>query len=611
LQWYYSLAESSGGGQNRVWLDDVRFTPATLAVAPALLVQLRSQSVAEGDSVRFVVEVEGGEPLTYRWQRDGMELPTPNSPVFVLGDVTQGDAGAYCVIVSNLLGSVTSAVATLSVDPAAMTWVWSRDFASVNGGASRLSLAADEAGMVYVAGVFDYGMQIGTNDFTARGGGGGDVFVAKFDRQGDLLWAQRAGSDGYDTLHEIALAPGGGVMLSGSVQAGADFGPFALGGGGGFLARYDADGHVLWATNFAAEGYAYERSGRMVVDRVGNIYLTGVYGYPARFGDIDLTHTGSTDVFLAKYDAAGQALWARAVAGEYTDYPDDLAADGTGTVYLSGRFTERLVVGTNVLTTTYGRDQDLFLARFDADGNVLWARTGDPNHWPIYTLAVDTADNLIVRSCFSGTTTLGTNVLISGPSGSYFLAKYDAAGTVLWARQGEGTGGYYRPESTRLLTDRAGNLYFKGIFTRSLVLDGLYVAGDASESVVVAKYDSLGRPLWAKCVGVHRTDYSGPAGVGVAADGAVYVTGVVGWNTLYLAKLGPVELCFTPVVQCASNGAFRLQLQGLRGRGPVVIEASTDLLNWVPICTNAAPTEPLEIEAPMTPPVRFYRAVVP
>ena len=164
-----------------------------------------------------------------------------------------------------------------------------------------------------------------------------------------------------------------------------------------------------------------------------------------------------------------------------------------------------------------------------------------------------------------------------------------------------------------VVVDAEGNTCIAGTFVNMVVFGTNVLNCPAGrDGFFVAKYDSLGRPLWAKCAADHRADYAVPAGLGVSADGAVYVAGVARWGSyLYLAKLTPVPLSFTPVAYCASNGAFRLQVQGLRGRGPVVIEASTDLLNWAPICTNATPTEPLDIEEPMTPPVRFYRAVVP
>lgn len=59
-----------------------------------------------------------------------------------------------------------------------------------------------------------------------------------------------------------------------------------------------------------------------------------------------------------------------------------------------------------------------------------------------------------------------------------------------------------------------------------------------------------------------------------------------------------------------SNGVFQFQLQGLSGRGPVVIHASPDLLSWSPIHTNPPTTGVLEVLDPAaaTRPLRFYRA---
>ena len=81
---------------------------------PVILVQPVSQSVREGGTVTFSV-VATNNPTAYQWRFNGVALPGENSPSLALSDVQLTDSGAYSVVVSNGLGSVTSASATLTV----------------------------------------------------------------------------------------------------------------------------------------------------------------------------------------------------------------------------------------------------------------------------------------------------------------------------------------------------------------------------------------------------------------------------------------------------------------------------------------------------------------
>jgi hypothetical protein len=87
------------------------------AVAPAIMQQPQSQSVAEGTTATFEVEATGTPVPSYQWQRNGVDLPGENSSALVLENAQVGDAGDYAVVVSNSAGSVTSSTVTLTVTP--------------------------------------------------------------------------------------------------------------------------------------------------------------------------------------------------------------------------------------------------------------------------------------------------------------------------------------------------------------------------------------------------------------------------------------------------------------------------------------------------------------
>lgn len=90
------------------------------AVAPAITTQPASQTIVEGQSVTFTVVATGTAPLSYQWSLGGAPIPSATSASFTLASAQLSNAGSYTVTVTNSAGSVTSAAAVLTVNPAAV-----------------------------------------------------------------------------------------------------------------------------------------------------------------------------------------------------------------------------------------------------------------------------------------------------------------------------------------------------------------------------------------------------------------------------------------------------------------------------------------------------------
>ena len=90
-------------------------------LAPSIVTSPASQTVAAGTTVTFAVGVTGSPTLTYQWRKDGASLSGATNTTLTLANVQAGDSAAYDVIVTNSVGSATSAAAVLTVNPAAPT----------------------------------------------------------------------------------------------------------------------------------------------------------------------------------------------------------------------------------------------------------------------------------------------------------------------------------------------------------------------------------------------------------------------------------------------------------------------------------------------------------
>ncbi|GAB3872875.1 hypothetical protein GCM10028824_23770 [Hymenobacter segetis] len=155
-------------------------------------------------------------------------------------------------------------------------------------------------------------------------------------------------------------------------------------------------------------------------------------------------------------------------------------------------------------------------------------------------LAVAADGSCYVAGNYTGTLTLGTTVLTAGSGAAhYFLAKYSATGTVLWARPVEG-GGYPNTLDGRVAVDGAGNAYLAGSFRNTVTVGGTTLTS-AFEDSYLAKFDAQGQPQWVRqggagtSVGSLATDASGNVAVAGNASTAVAFGGpaVAGTGVFY------------------------------------------------------------------------------
>jgi hypothetical protein len=146
-------------------------------------------------------------------------------------------------------------------------------------------------------------------------------------------------------------------------------------------------------------------------DASGNIYITGNFGGQADFdpgsGTTTLIPDGLADVFFAMYDNDGNIIWTKAIGGTSNDYGQSIAVDASGNVYITGYFQgtadfDPSEGGTTNLTST--QLDDIFFAKYDSDGNLLWAnRVGDLGNDRAKSLFVDGSGNIYLTGDFEGT----------------------------------------------------------------------------------------------------------------------------------------------------------------------------------------------------------------
>ncbi|HNX89802.1 MAG TPA: SBBP repeat-containing protein, partial [Paludibacteraceae bacterium] len=408
------------------------------------------------------------------------------------------------------------------------------------------SIDIDAAGNTYITGYFygtaDFDPGAGTAYLTAAGNN--DIYFAKYDAAGNYVYAKSIGGTGSDIGRSIVIDAAGNAYITGNFQLTADFDPgigtanlTSAGSVSVFLAKYDASGNYLYAKNIGG-GSAWGYS--IAIDASGNAYITGNFLGTVDFdpgaGAVNLSSSGGYDIFIAKYDASGNYIYAKTMGGNGADYGHNIAIDASGNAYLIGFFesTVDFDPGPGVVSLTSAGANDIFFARYDASGNFVYVKQiGGTGYDNGYSIAIDAAENAYITGFYQGTVDFDPGVVTANltAAGSYeiFVAKYDASGNYIYAKS---IGGTSTDIGNSIAIDASGNAYVTGYFQNTADFDpGTGTANlsiiSGNDNAFIAKYNTNGAYVWAGAIGGYSNTSCLQAANCVKVDNAgnSYMTG--------------------------------------------------------------------------------------
>jgi hypothetical protein len=249
------------------------------------------------------------------------------------------------------------------------TLMWARRAGGYNS-EKVLGITADQWGNVFICGYYKYSTQFEST--TLSGKGNEDIFLAKYDPNGTLLWVKSAGSSGRDEAKSVQCDAYGNVYITGLYSNGCQFGSQTLSAQyyDAFIAKYSSNGSLLWVKK---GGGKYNDVGwSLALDNYGNMYVGGEFNSSSNFGGITINTTGSSDVFVAKYDLNGNIKWIKKAGGSLSDRARGIACAGSN-VYITGQFGKTAYFGP--YTKTAVDSSDIFVASLDNAGNFKWVTT--------------------------------------------------------------------------------------------------------------------------------------------------------------------------------------------------------------------------------------------
>jgi uncharacterized delta-60 repeat protein len=406
-------------------------------------------------------------------------LPDPVCGNGILEDIEECDDG------NAIDGDGCDADCTLNLDTLEWQVLHAGDAMIAESGQG---IAVDGAGNIVVGG------------FEVDAVGDPNMWLAKYDPAGAELWAMTFDPSGGldDRIYGVAIDPDDNILVTGDVDvmpAASDI----------WVAKLDPQGTELWSRTFDGPIMGDDGGRGVASDSAGNVAVTGF----VRVSNADL------DIFVAKLDPAGTTQWSEVVMG-----PEALDDRGQGVAVTA---EDEVVVAGYV--SHGGFDRDLWLRKYDADGDDLWTETWDDGN-----NGENTGFGVAIRP--DGMIAVAGMTPIIATNQDVFLGLWDADGALQWYKRFGGQA-YLHDNGLAVTSDADSNL----------VVAGFRGATETDSDIWLRKYDAAGNAVWSQVVVGRAGDRDQATAVATDAEGNILVTGEIRTTgndgDVWIAKLGP------------------------------------------------------------------------
>jgi gliding motility-associated-like protein len=319
------------------------------------------------------------------------------------------------------------------------------------------------------------------------------------------VWVNDIGGASPATIVKVVTDKQDNIYVTGSFQGTIDLSPTALvphqltsnGSFDIFFAEYNSAGGLVWCESIGGNGSDYPTA--ICLDDNNNIYITGEYqsafmdANPHPTNVFTLSNAGKKDVFLLKLSNTGSFVWAKQIYGSGDQISASVKADHNGNVFIGGSFDSKTTFDAPApgiqTAVSPNNPVDGYIAKYTAAGNLVWidhfGGTGPDNQ--TYSMFIDNNNDILVTGRSND---IGIN--------ADFIAKYDNNGGIVWIDRITRT----NVGPSAITADQQGNIFITGYFSTQVVFDTSSPKGTltaSSNSAIdgfLASYDTNGKIVW-------------------------------------------------------------------------------------------------------------------
>lgn len=329
-------------------------------------------------------------------------------------------------------------------------------------------------------------------------------------------WIETIPGNLYEQNNGLAQSPCGDLYAGGFFQDTLD-GLSAQGSEDGYLAKYNEQGQRIWLKQLNCN--SSDRVNYITTINDNEIYIVGEFRGIFYYNNDSLVSQDKLDILILKIDSSGNIIWAKQGAGLGFQSANAITALSNGNIAVTGYYEDTLKIENQWVYRKGLRD--VFVANFDASGNLLWLRSfGGPAVEEGKGIISDNAHNLYVTGAFRDFLFVFNDTIIGNGANDVYLAKYSSTGVLEWVKT---MGGPASDEATTINIDQKQNIFIGGWFDRSMEIGHLSLVGNLEEDGFVIKTDTAGNVLWAEPLAgyfderIYAIDFD--------ADNNVYVAG--------------------------------------------------------------------------------------
>lgn len=385
------------------------------------------------------------------------------------------------------------------------------------------AMVTDPSGNVYVTGLFH-----GTCDFDAstsgvtqlvyQGGtvndvdGESDVYIAKYDLNGALVWAKSLIEPTFGGMNEerasaMTIDDDNNLYLTGFTNT-----------RGFFISKWDDNGNEIW-TRYFDDVEANSVISFGIKPNSNGIVVAGLFRETVDFDPsptaVNTLTAINSDGFLLSLNSDGLFQWVKHIQTNGVVFITGIDTNAADEIITSGAFLGTVDFNPDPsiqslqtsLSVSAGAISSGFVAKYNAQGNFLWVkhyRGSSTTDFLTTLIQKDANDNFIICGSYKGLVQFSSTTIVSSTTNyNSFLSKIDADGNLLWAKKVVSTDGFLQISScANLALDNCGNAYISGEFTGTCDFDpGVEIHQLQSltntRAVYVAKYSPEGNYDWA------------------------------------------------------------------------------------------------------------------
>jgi hypothetical protein len=401
------------------------------------------------------------------------------------------------------------------------SWQWAKFYGANCMYGERVNSIFSDGSNYYIVG--SYGCQLylpgGSTLFSS---GTSDIFIAKFDASGSLIWANTIGGNfnqpsSYEDAYGVYDPINNCIYVGGRIIGSVNFpgGPIVNGTVGSsdvFVGRMDLNGNFSWVNTTGSYGIGGQGNdyAEVFVEPDGDVVLAGTIEDTCIFGSFNVPTGG----FIARYNSNGTCKWAANKSG-----------NGIG-IHIDFMDTDMIIAASYNSTTNYFDTipllsnglYDGLIARTDSTGKTKWIRKfGFAGDDFAEDVVVNSNNDIFLTGSFTDSLKFGTLKLVNAGK-DVFVLKFDQNGNDYWGKKGGSNGSY--GAGLDLAEDSTGGCYLSGIFTSSFSMDS-YNANSSNEfDMFVTRLNSNGT-----CLGGVNFGVATGSNLCVDNNGAIYCAG--------------------------------------------------------------------------------------